>query len=179
MANGINKPKAADLGETGTGANPTAPPTAPPTVTPSEPHVMTRGIVVEASISEKRALDGRKHTAARLLPMLMHDGSADTFLASVESFLSLCRAISEGAPIVLRNKAGEQKRVFPKETPIESRRVIPTTSLPATIADIVDLIHAGFTATHRNQLGAWLTASFEKEAGTKRQASSDVGLDVE
>ena len=175
MANGINKPKAADLGETGAGSNPTV----TPAVTPAVSHVMSRGIVVEASISEKRALDGRKHTAARLLPMLTHDGDATTFLAAVESFLTLCRAISAGAPILLQNKAGEEKKVFPKETPIEGRRVIPTTSLPATITDIVDLIHAGFSATHRNQLGAWLTASFEKEAGTKRAASSDVGLDVE
>ena len=175
MANGINKPKAADLGETGAGSNPTTNPAGTATAS----HVMSRGIVVEASISEKRALDGRKHTAARLLPMLTHDGDATTFLAAVESFLTLCRAISAGAPIVLRNKAGEEKRVYPKDAPIESRRVIPTTSLPATLADIVDLIHAGFSATHRNQIGAWLTASFEKEAGAKRATNSDVGLDVE
>jgi len=172
MANG-SKPKAE--GETGAGSNPTVAPTGTATAS----HVMSRGIVVEASISEKRALDGRKHTAARLLPMISHDGDTATFLASVESFLSLCRAISGGAPIVLRNKAGEEKRVFPKDAPIEGRRVIPTTSLPATLSDIIDLVHAGLSATHRNQIGAWLTASFEKEAGSKRAASSDVGLDVE
>jgi len=174
MSNG-SKPKVADHVETGTGSNPTTNPTGTATAS----HVMSRGIVVEASISEKRALDGRKHTAARLLPMIMHDGNATTFLTSIESFLTLCRAISAGAPILLQNKAGEEKKVFPKETPIEGRRVIPTTSLPATLADIVDLIHAGFSATHRNQIGAWLTASFEKEAGAKRATNSDVGLDVE
>jgi len=169
MSNG-SKPKVAD-GETGTGSN--------PTTTPTQPHVMSRGIVVEASISEKRALDGKKHTAARLLPMLTHDGDATTFLAAVESFLTLCRAITAGAPILLQNKAGEKKQVTPKDAPIEGRRVIPTTSLPATITDIVDLIHAGLSAAHRNQLGAWLTASFEKEAGAKRATNSDVALDVE
>ena len=173
MANGI-KPKATE-GETGSGSNPTATPTATPTAN----HTMSRGIVVEASISEKRALDGRKHTAARLLPMLTHDGDAGTFLVSVENFLTLCRAITAGEAVILKNKSGEEKRVYPKDAPIEGRRVIPTTSLPATITDIVDLIHAGLSAAHRNQLGAWLTANFEKEAGAKRATNSDVGLDVE
>lgn len=143
---------------------------------------ITHAVVVESTISEKASKDKKEHKAAKLLPMLVaKDGTPKAFMAAVDEFLAICVALDKGEDVTLVLADGTERKVVPKATPIEGKRIIPTNALPLTYGDLIDAIQAGVNGRHRNLTGAWLTSEFatdKSEAKSGKDGSIIGGDDI-
>lgn len=129
--------------------------------------------------------DGQDHKTRRMVPALAIDGEdGASFLAAVEGYLSLNKALSvKGTKVLVKKHDGTEEIQTTKDPEDkgelgtqDGKLLIPCTGLPTTFADLVDSINKAVKALHTGDQNAWLTANFapKKKKATEKALAEGV-----
>lgn len=133
-------------------------------------------IRVPSSLKKERAIDGNEHTATRILPAAtLGEENLKAFAKAIEEYLTTNKALAAGEDANIIRSDGASKTVKTTDTDdLDGSAKVFRTGLPLTFGDIIDLVNAAVEQKHRNQIGAALTAKFDKKNAEKSTRSDKV-----